>query len=117
MRIIGYIIAGCIALAVLRIALAIVFMAFLGLLLWGFIARPKETIGCFCFFVLAFLLDQHFAFTLIAIAGLWLIGRIAKIGGGRFGDSQVHGLPALDEAADGTANLKTCEPDVARGPA
>lgn len=52
MRIIGYILAGCVAVAVLRAAFAVLMLAYLGALTIGLWTRPKETVGLIAIFVL-----------------------------------------------------------------
>lgn len=52
MRIIGYILAGCIAIAVLRLVLMVMVLAYLAALIFGLVTRPKETLGLLAVFAL-----------------------------------------------------------------
>lgn len=58
MRVIGYILAGCVAIAVLRAAVAVLLLAYLGALLIGLYHRPMETIGLLVIFAAVALLGR-----------------------------------------------------------
>jgi hypothetical protein len=78
MRLIGFILSACIALAVLRVALAAILVVVLLTIVVSFVVKPAETIGLFGFFLLAFLLQHHAIATLAAFVALCAIGAIAK---------------------------------------
>jgi hypothetical protein len=58
MKILGYILAGCMALAVLRVVAIIIVVANIGLLIWGMFNKPRETISLVVLALLSCLLGR-----------------------------------------------------------
>jgi hypothetical protein len=74
MRLIGFLLAGCIVLAILKVAIQIVVTATLALLLWFGITRPRET----CIFLLVLIATGLIA--QFPAAGLLTFGCLALVG-------------------------------------
>jgi hypothetical protein len=67
MRLIGFLVAACLALAVLQVAIQAAVVVGAILLLLALITQPQETVGLIVFFVALHLVLHH---PLIAIPGL-----------------------------------------------
>lgn len=78
MKLIGYVLAACILLAILRVALAAVVAVYLLTLIVCAAVRPKETFGFLTYLLVMFLLDNHFVSTLATIGAFFVVGTVVK---------------------------------------
>jgi hypothetical protein len=76
MRIIGFLLGACIALAVLRMAVAALLVAMCGLLVCGALFRPAETISFLFLSVAIGLMQAH---PVISLVALGLAALLAKV--------------------------------------
>ena len=74
MRLIGYLLVACVALAALKVAVHVVAVTFLALLLWFGITRPRDTLNFVGLFVVLGLIGHYPA------AGLLVFGALAVVG-------------------------------------
>ena len=78
MRIIGFILVASLALAVLKAALAVALVIYLGLLVVAAITRPAELSAFLGFYALCYLLQAHTLAALGMFAATCLIAALSK---------------------------------------
>lgn len=78
MRLIGYIFAASILLAILRAALAAIVVAYLLTLIVCAAIRPRETIGFLTYLLICFLLANHTVATLETILSCVIVGAVVR---------------------------------------
>lgn len=83
MKILGYVFAASLLLAVLRMAVIAVLLVLAGLLLWGIYAKPSETFGLLILLLLFGLIDRQ-PLACVVVAGIgWVIVKIIEINSDR----------------------------------
>lgn len=75
MRLIGFVLAACLGLAVLSLAAKVVALALTGAALWYGVTRPVQTLGCLTMFLITGLASQ-FPIASMAMVGCLLIARL-----------------------------------------
>lgn len=78
MRIIGYILAASILLAILKAALAAIVAVYLLTLIICAAIRPKETFGFLTYLLICFLFANHTIATLGTILSCVIVGAVAR---------------------------------------
>ena len=78
MKVLGFIIAACLALALLKVAVTLLVAIYVVLLIVAMITKPAETFGFLAFFFGCYLLEQHTIPTMLAFVALCFVGVLAK---------------------------------------
>lgn len=78
MRLIGFILVACIALAAFKAMLAVLLSVWLIVLIWAVATRPKEMLGFLVLMFAAYMLDKHTGATLGTVAAVVITCAIAK---------------------------------------
>lgn len=83
MRLIGFLMAACLGLAILSLAAKVVALALIGAALWYGVTRPAQALGCLTMFLLTGLAAQ-FPITSMVMVGCLLLARLLT----QIGDSE-----------------------------
>lgn len=78
MRLVGYILAASILLAILRMTLAVIVAVYLLTLIICAAIRPRETIGFLTYLLICFLLANHTAATLGTLLSCVIVGAVVR---------------------------------------
>ncbi|KRB86523.1 hypothetical protein ASE00_07435 [Sphingomonas sp. Root710] len=78
MKLIGYILAASIVLAMLRVTLAAIVAVYLLTLIICAAIRPKETFGFLVYLLVCFMLDHHLVATLVTVLAFFIVGTVMK---------------------------------------
>jgi hypothetical protein len=67
MQLFGFLLAACIVLTLIRYAMAALFVAFIAMLLWGALTRPRETFGFVSLCLLSSIAKAHPALCIVGL--------------------------------------------------